>query len=703
MADAKITLTAVDQTKAAFESVKNNFNSMGQAANVAQSMIGKITGPLLAIGSITSFKSMVDGVISAKVELARLSVQTGATVESLSAISSVAKLNGVDIESVGSAINKMQKNLASSDEKSKGAAQALKALGINLKEFVDLPVDQQMLTLAKRLDEFQDGGGKSAVIMNLMGKGAAVLLPMFKDLAEKSELFGKQTTQSAKEAEEYEKNLKRLEIAGNTWKRQMVEGMLPTLSAVTQAMVEARKQAGFFAMVQAGIQTLFTGSDQYKNDKALVEQTNSLMNLEKGLEKLRTNGYEDDTLAVKSQLKQIDAIKEKLRVTTSYRKVLQDIQDVQDKADKDRKNRPKLPGGGDSKASTGTKLTIGPDAWLTDVAKSYTDAMGDLTKIEATAAAKADDLSHAQARLLLVMGSPEWKAYSRQQQEQIIYTASLAQAEEDRAAGLKAGEEIQRDVNRQLAEYANTSRDLVVAANQKADQAETEIANYGKLRSAIESVTLAQLEESRGLAALAGEDTGDIDKRIAAQERLIKALKKQEAIDLSAGLANSIESGIMSGFAAGHTPVDIFLEELKSQFARTVLRPMIQPVAEAGSMLIQQGLRSIFGFADGGIMTKQGPLPLHAYASGGIADRPQFAVFGEGRMNEAFVPLPDGRSIPVSMKGGSEPTIINNNITISANVGDIASKSDVVTAMRATANNIVSQLSRSQRYGGMLG
>ena len=701
MPEAKIVLTAVDQTKSAIDSVKSNLTSMGEAANLAQSMIGKITGALVGVGSVVAFKGMVDGVIATKVELARLSVQTGATVESLSAISSVAKLNGVDIDTVASAINKMQKNLASSDEKSKGAAQALKTLGINFKEFAEMPVDQQMLTLAKRLDEFQDGGGKAAVIMNLMNKNAAVLLPMFKDLAEYTELFGKQTTKSANEAEQYEKNLKRLEIAGNTWKRQMVDGMLPTLTAVTQAMVDARKQGGFLAMMQAGIQTLFTGNDQYKNDKALVEQTETLMALENAVQKQLKEGYGTDSRVVQNTLAQIASVREQIKTTMTYRKVLQDVQDVQDKADKARANRPKLPGSGDSKESTGPRITIGPDAWSVEVAKSYVETMADLAKIESTASAKADDLSHAQARLYVVMGSPQWNAYSRQMQEQIIYTASLAQTEEDRAAVMKAGEEIQRDVNRQLSEYANTSRELVVSANQRADQLQTEVDNYGKLKSAIESVTLAHLEESRGLAALAGEDTGDIDKRIAAQKRLIEALKKQELIDLSANLASSIESGIMSGFAEGHTPVDIFLEELKSQFSKTVLRPMIQPIAEAGSLFIQQGLKSIFGFADGGVMSSAGPMPLKAYAGGGIADRPQLALFGEGRMNEAFVPLPDGRSIPVSMNATGRPSIVNN-ITISANVGDVASKSDVVAGMRATANNIIAQISRSQRYGGAL-
>lgn len=73
-----------------------------------------------------------------------------------------------------------------------------------------------------------------------------------------------------------------------------------------------------------------------------------------------------------------------------------------------------------------------------------------------------------------------------------------------------------------------------------------------------------------------------------------------------------------------------------------------------------------YGFANGGIMTSAGPLPLHKYAMGGIANKPQVALFGEGRMNEAYVPLPDGRSIPVSMSGNSGNTY---NVQISVDGG----------------------------------
>lgn len=57
-----------------------------------------------------------------------------------------------------------------------------------------------------------------------------------------------------------------------------------------------------------------------------------------------------------------------------------------------------------------------------------------------------------------------------------------------------------------------------------------------------------------------------------------------------------------------------------------------------------------YGFERGGVMTPRGPMALRRYENGGIADSPQLAMFGEGRRPEAYVPLPDGRSIPVTMR-----------------------------------------------------
>ena len=65
--------------------------------------------------------------------------------------------------------------------------------------------------------------------------------------------------------------------------------------------------------------------------------------------------------------------------------------------------------------------------------------------------------------------------------------------------------------------------------------------------------------------------------------------------------------------------------------------------------------------ADGGIV-KGG---FKAFAAGGMVSKPTLGLIGEGAMNEAVVPLPDGQSIPVDMKG-SQAATNNNNFYIQA-------------------------------------
>jgi tape measure domain-containing protein len=87
---------------------------------------------------------------------------------------------------------------------------------------------------------------------------------------------------------------------------------------------------------------------------------------------------------------------------------------------------------------------------------------------------------------------------------------------------------------------------------------------------------------------------------------------------------------------------------------------------EGGSNFLSEigtAIAGFFGFANGGIMTAMGPVPLRKYAKGGIAKSPQLAMFGEGSRPEAFVPLPDGRSIPVTMSAGAQqPPAVTFNV-----------------------------------------
>jgi tape measure domain-containing protein len=110
---------------------------------------------------------------------------------------------------------------------------------------------------------------------------------------------------------------------------------------------------------------------------------------------------------------------------------------------------------------------------------------------------------------------------------------------------------------------------------------------------------------------------------------------------------------------------------------RTLLTSIADSIFEKGvttpiSNMITGALGDLFPFANGGIMTSKGSVPLKTYSSGGIARSPQMALYGEGKRPEAYVPLPDGRSIPVTMNApsGSAGLSMQQNISIDARGAD---------------------------------
>ena len=73
----------------------------------------------------------------------------------------------------------------------------------------------------------------------------------------------------------------------------------------------------------------------------------------------------------------------------------------------------------------------------------------------------------------------------------------------------------------------------------------------------------------------------------------------QAAEAASQSMADSISTGILEGFRKGNSLADIFLGELKAQFAKTVLSPLIRPVVDAGNEGIASLLSSIVGALSG--------------------------------------------------------------------------------------------------------
>jgi hypothetical protein len=187
---------------------------------------------------------------------------------------------------------------------------------------------------------------------------------------------------------------------------------------------------------------------------------------------------------------------------------------------------------------------------------------------------------------------------------------------------------------------------------------------------------LSQEELNKGILA-----TGQTEEQVKAiadeTERANKAaldnadawLKANDAItNANQALKRDVVGGLIKDLERGVKPAEAFANALM----------------KISDVLLDRALNAIFPdvgggilgavFAGGGVMTGRGPMPLRKYAGGGVAHSPQLAMFGEGGRPEAYVPLPDGRRIPVNIRvpgmgglgggRGGQAVAVHNRVTV---------------------------------------
>ena len=229
-------------------------SDLGRAEQVAQNtakridtQFGVVKNTLASFGvglaSFASFDALVgkiEGVISSAAGLQQLSERTGATVENLSALASVAKLSGTDTEMLAGGLQKLSKAMLDAQQGGSKTSLAFGALGISTKELASQRPDEVFVRIATEMARFQDGAGKTAVAQELLGRAGANLLPVMKDLVEVGKLQVKVTAEQAQMADEYEKNLVRLKASTDAIFKKIGLELVPVLNAFTKAILESQ-------------------------------------------------------------------------------------------------------------------------------------------------------------------------------------------------------------------------------------------------------------------------------------------------------------------------------------------------------------------------------------------------------------------------------------------------------------------------------
>jgi hypothetical protein len=180
-------------------------------------------------------------------ELVDMSQRTGVSVESLSELGYAAEQSGADLETLETAVRRMQKQVTAAAKGSQAATDAFGSLGISVAGLSQLSPEQQFKLIADRLSQIQDPTLKAAMAMELFGKSGTRLLPLItsgargiEDLQQQARELG--LTMSTEDAQAAEVFGDRMDALWKVLKQASFTvgaALAPTLIEAVQAMTRA--------------------------------------------------------------------------------------------------------------------------------------------------------------------------------------------------------------------------------------------------------------------------------------------------------------------------------------------------------------------------------------------------------------------------------------------------------------------------------
>jgi lambda family phage tail tape measure protein len=333
-----------------------------------------------------------------------------------------------------------------------------------------------------------------------------------------------------------------------------------------------------------------------------------------------------------------------------------------------------------------------------------------LIRLQERGVITADELDKAQDKLL--SRQPLFIAYAKQEKDaQEASNAAMNKNIDSAVAFLKVKEDLHLKTQ-EYTEQVERERYLLTASarqrfvnsgledfDREADRARLKANNPYELGILNAQIDADRIKRAQELNQLYSEQTSAITGLTQANQNFFDYFEDRASRvkETFGSFMQGMQSMWEKFITTGKITLTDFVNLIQMELAKVVWNKYI---GSAATGLASYLTGALWGFSGGGIMTSQGPLPIKEYAGGGIADTPQVSVWGEGRMPEANVPLPDGRTIPVTIKGKSGGDHITIHQTLY--VGSGVTRSEVAAAMVMTKNATISEIlnARNRRRSG---
>ena len=235
-----IIIKAFDQTQKALRSIQAGFAKLAKVFfNFKTALVGVVGAGGLGL--------LIRNSLIATDALAKTASKIGTTTEALSALQYVGQLTGVEINTMNMALQRFTRRTAEAAVGTGEAKGALRELRIDARKLTQLPLDEQMLTLADAFEEAQKRGvnplkiafklfdSEGAALVNTLALGRDGL----KDLLGEARSLGVVMSSSAANGvEDANDALFRMQSLFGGVVKQVVASLAPAISALAQLMTE---------------------------------------------------------------------------------------------------------------------------------------------------------------------------------------------------------------------------------------------------------------------------------------------------------------------------------------------------------------------------------------------------------------------------------------------------------------------------------
>ena len=725
----------------------------GQAKNAAlgfNTMKGAVGGFAAAIAGsaiVGGLAAIVKKSVDAGDELFNLQAKTGVAATQLIGIGNAAKLADVDVGTLGKGLNKLNINLVKAAEGNDKLASNFKRLGVDVKDASGkvVPADKALKQIADRFADMPDGAEKAAAAVALFGKSGADLIPLLnegaasmekftykvgEDFAARSDLFNDTITEFGIKTQGFGLELtdallpalqSTLEVFGdlfdteNDWSALFgvitfgVRGVATVLYAMIKLVDEAVRLIGSFAKrAQLAFSGDFAGAvaEADRFGTGFMERLNKNM---AAFEKIWTDSPSPGTgrrtsgrgMGLDTSSSDAAAAAAARRTATEAKRAAAEQERLEDRRatltqkaislqDQLRNSVADVVAAYEGVGATPTeKLFLERDAAITDnnqLIKKLTLDVVELAR-EVNKAGGSLDIKPFEDLINRLSDANVALADKNYAQGLIDLLPSLAEYEA-KIAEVGRGKTELTELEKLNAEVNLLQLDILAATNPA-------LAEHVRLlrdrAAALDAATAKQKTDSESIGA-------------GIQERLQEYYNSVKDIGGAIGdaVVNSLQ-GLEDQLTAFVTTGKANFKELAASILKDLARIAIRAAIIGPIVKALGGLFPGFAFANGGIMTGDGPVPLKKYAAGGIANSPQLALYGEGSKPEAYVPLPDGRRIPVAMQGGggggNTSVVVNVDAKGTSTQGDSGRGEQLG---RVISQAVQAELVKQRRPGGLL-